>query len=277
MHKKKIKAKILGGLLFLTMFLGLVGRFGDMIRDAFQPSTDRSATTTISIPQSVHFAERTLPIQHIVVHSFALPVEEMLMRLNKLGVSTHYLISIDGHVTRLVPEDKIAWHAGVSFWRGITGLNATSIGIELQNDTLGQTPFTEAQLSAFQILVRDLMYRYQIDQKNIVSHSDIAPTRKVDVGHAFPWQKMALLGIGLWPTENVSVSQSQNIKELLAQIGYDVTDEEKALLAFERRFMPELIQKDPDIAHLEENLITQKPVKNAAVIRRLNEVAQAYK
>jgi N-acetyl-anhydromuramyl-L-alanine amidase AmpD len=121
------------------------------------------------------------------------------------------------------------------------------------------------------------MYRYHIDPKNIVSHSDIAPTRKVDVGHAFPWQKMATLGIGLWPTGKALAHQSTDVGALLRQIGYDTTDEDKALLAFERRFMPELIKKDPDIAHLEENLVAQKPVKNAAVIKRLNEVAAAYK
>ena len=247
-----------------------------MAKEVFQPSTDTPVTVTESVPGSVHFSERTLPVRHIVVHSFALPVAEMVARLDKLGVSTHYLIDTKGQVTKLVPEDKVAWHAGVSSWRGATGLNATSIGIELQNNTLGQTPFTGAQLTAFQILARDIMYRYQIDPKNIVSHSDIAPTRKVDVGHAFPWQRMAAMGIGLWPTGNFT-PQSQNVKELLAQIGYDTTDEDKALLAFERRFMPELIGNDPDIAHLEENLADKKPVRNPAVIRRLNEVAAAYK
>lgn len=274
--EKNTKAKIVGAVLFLMMLPGLIGRFKDMAKEAFQPATDTSVAITKTVSGSRHFAERTMPVRHIVVHSFALPVAEMVARLDKLGVSTHYLIDTNGNVTKLVPEDKVAWHAGVSFWRGATGLNATSVGIELQNNTLGQTPFSDKQLTAFQILARDIMYRYHIDPKNIVSHSDIAPTRKVDVGHAFPWQKMAAFGIGLWPTGN-SAPQSQNIGELLAQIGYDTTDEDKALLAFERRFMPELIQKDPDIAHLEENLAPKKPVRNPAVIKRLNEVANAYK
>ena len=110
-----------------------------------------------------------------------------------------------------------------------------------------------------------------------MSHSDIAPARKVDVGHAFPWQKMAALGIGVWPKGKTIEKESKNVGELLRQIGYDTTDEDKALLAFERHFMPELIQKDMDIGHLEENLATKKPVRNPAVIRRLNEVAAEYK
>lgn len=260
----------------MGMFMRLFSRLEGTVKSVFQEPVTQTTVTAV-MPQSVHYAERTLPVRHIVVHSFALPVKEMVARLNQLKVSTHYLIDTVGNVTNLVPEDKVAWHAGASFWRGTTGLNATSIGIELQNDTLGQTPFSDEQLAAFQILARDLIYRYQIDPKNVVAHSDIAPTRKVDVGHSFPWEKMAALGIGLWPTGETPANPSQNVKELLAQIGYDVTDENKALLAFERRFMPELIKKDSDIAHLEENLVTQKPVKNAAVIKRLNEVAAAYK
>ncbi len=247
------------------------------MKSVFQPSTDTSVVITKTVSQSTHFAERTLPVRHIVVHSFALPTEEMVARLNKLGVSTHYLIDTKGQVTKLVPEDKVAWHAGVSFWRGVTGLNATSIGIELQNNTLGQTPFSDDQITAFQILARDIMYRYHIDPKNVVAHSDIAPARKADVGHSFPWQKLAAFGIGLWPKGDAPAHQSQNYGDLLRQIGYDTTDEDKALLAFERHFMPELIQKDSDIAHLEENLADKKPVRNSAVIRRLNEVAAIYK
>ncbi|MBR6411624.1 MAG: N-acetylmuramoyl-L-alanine amidase [Alphaproteobacteria bacterium] len=242
-----------------------------------QPSTDMSVKITKAVPKSVHFAERTLPVRHIVVHSFALPVDEMVAKMNKLGVSTHYLIDTNGTVTKLVPEDKVAWHAGYSYWRGASGLNATSIGIELQNNTLGQTAFSDEQITAFQILARDIMYRYQIDPKNVVAHSDIAPTRKVDVGHSFPWQKMAALGIGLWPKGQVPQKESQDIGALLRQIGYDTTDEGKALLAFERHFMPDLIKKDTDIAHLEENLAGKKPVRNPLVIKRLNEVAALYK
>ena len=48
-------------------------------------------------------------------------------------VSSHYVVDEDGAVLRLVPEERRAWHAGVSYWRGQTALNGRSIGIEIVN------------------------------------------------------------------------------------------------------------------------------------------------
>ena len=49
----------------------------------------------------------------------------------KNKVSSHYLISQTGAIFNLVSEKNRAWHAGISYWDGITDLNSTSIGIEL--------------------------------------------------------------------------------------------------------------------------------------------------
>ena len=46
-------------------------------------------------------------------------------------VSSHYLI---GLVVQLVQENKRAWHAGESWWSGITYINSISLGIELDNN-----------------------------------------------------------------------------------------------------------------------------------------------
>src|ERR1700745_1582157 len=48
-------------------------------------------------------------------------------------VSAHYLIDEDGAVTRMVDEEKRAWHAGLSCWCGRTDITGASIGIELVN------------------------------------------------------------------------------------------------------------------------------------------------
>ena len=44
------------------------------------------------------------------------------------GVSAHYLIDRDGRIDNLVPEEKRAWHAGVSHWHK-DNVNDFSIGI----------------------------------------------------------------------------------------------------------------------------------------------------
>ncbi len=196
-------------------------------------------------PKTHHYADREKPIQFLVVHSFSLPVDQMIKRLNELGVSTHYLIDIQGKVTQLVPDNKVAWHAGKSYWKGFEGLNAYSIGIELQNPTLGQTEFTKEQIKSFQKLVQTLMKKYNIPSENVVGHSDIAPTRKVDPGKMFPWKE---LGIGPKDIEQGIIN------EKLQKIGYDITNLKAAILAYNRHFHPELVPTDNDIKHLEENL-----------------------
>ncbi|MBI5963544.1 MAG: N-acetylmuramoyl-L-alanine amidase, partial [Chloroflexi bacterium] len=49
------------------------------------------------------------------------------------GVSSHLLIGREGQVVQFLPFNKIAWHAGYSWWEGDSSLNSFSIGIELDN------------------------------------------------------------------------------------------------------------------------------------------------
>ena len=44
-------------------------------------------------------------------------------------VSAHYCIDEDGSVLSLVPEDRRAWHAGLSSWAGAGDIEARSNGI----------------------------------------------------------------------------------------------------------------------------------------------------
>lgn len=198
-----------------------------------------------SQPKSSHFSERTEPIKYIIVHAFDESLDEMIKKLDELNISTHYLIDNNGKIIQLVEDDKVAWHAGKSYWKGTVGLNAYSIGIELQSASVGQTIFPEKQIKSFQKLVFSLMAKYNISPENILGHSDIAPTRKVDPGKMFPWKK---LGIG---PQDIN---EENMLKKLAIIGYDVSNLKAAILAYNRHFHPELVPVDRDIKHLEENL-----------------------
>src|SRR5579862_5425049 len=63
-------------------------------------------------------------------------------------VSAHYLIEEDGRIFRLVPEERRAWHAGLSFWKGERDINAVSIGIEIVNPghEFGYRDFPDVQV-----------------------------------------------------------------------------------------------------------------------------------
>lgn len=118
-------------------------------------------------------------------------------------VSAHYLVEEDGNVHALVAEEMRAWHAGVSAWRGNTNINQRSIGIEIANPghRLGYRPFPKPQMEAVAALCKEILSRHDIPARNIVAHSDVAPTRKKDPGELFDWKWLAGLGVGLWPEE----------------------------------------------------------------------------
>jgi N-acetylmuramoyl-L-alanine amidase len=168
--------------------------------------------------------------------------DEALARMCEAAakVSAHYCIDEDGAITRLVPEDMRAWHAGISYWRGETDINARSIGIELVNPghEFGYQPFPEVQITALTLLASAILRRHPIPPRNVVGHSDIAPSRKRDPGELFDWQRLARVGIGLWP-EPVGAAPGGTPK-MLAEYGYRA-EEDGAVAAFQRRFRPSRI------------------------------------
>jgi len=153
-------------------------------------------------------------------------------------VSAHYLIEEDGTAHRLVAEDRRAWHAGVASWRGHSNINDRSIGIELVNPghEFGYRPFPEPQMAALIALATDILARHPIPARNIVGHSDVAPTRKQDPGELFDWARLAVAGLGLWPEEGDPDTNA--FADQLSRFGYDTADLDAATTAFQRRFRP---------------------------------------
>ncbi len=198
---------------------------------------------------SPNFDERDRPVSVIVLHytgmaSAGAAIERLCDP--EAGVSCHYLVGEDGRVLRMVPEEKRAWHAGKSYWRGMSALNHCSIGIEIVNPghEHGYRPFPEAQIEALIPLLADIKDRHGITRGNIVGHSDIAPARKQDPGELFPWGRLARLRLALpRPTKNLMDPNWTDGGFLLAleRFGYDVADPLAATVAFQRRFRPELI------------------------------------
>ena len=155
-------------------------------------------------------------------------------------------IAEDGQVLRMVAEEKRAWHAGKSRWRGIEDVNSASIGIEIVNPghEFGYRPFLEEQIDALIPLLAGIKERYGITRGNVVGHSDIAPTRKQDPGELFPWSRLAKVRLALpRPTQKLMDPMWSDAGFLIAleRFGYDVSDKLAAIVAFQRRFRPELI------------------------------------
>ncbi|ESQ76039.1 N-acetylmuramoyl-L-alanine amidase [Asticcacaulis sp. AC402] len=220
----------------------------------------------IELP-SPNFNERTSPPDMVVVHYTGMrTAKDALDRLCDpvAKVSSHYCIDEDGSVYRLVAEERRAWHAGVSFWKGATDINGLSIGIEIVNPghEFGYRDFPSAQVDAAIGLLDDIRSRWDIADSRILGHSDVAPGRKQDPGERFPWETLADHGHGVWvnptlPPEGVmgpplTIGDTGPgvfaLQGALGKLGYDLLpggpfDVETATIvrAFQRHWVPAVI------------------------------------
>lgn len=216
-------------------------------------------------------------VRFLVVHYTAGDFPTSLSVLTDEHVSAHYLVPAQPPMRQgkpiawqLVDESQAAWHAGASAWRGYTRLNASSIGIELENPGYRQTlvgtrwsPYPAQQIALFSALAQQIIARYHIPAQNVVAHSDIAPLRKQDPGPLFPWRALAQSGIGAWPDDSrvrfylngraaeEPVAPAVLVDKLL-RYGYSVPDADNArqqrqlIAAFQMHFRPENHQGQAD-------------------------------
>ena len=212
---------------------------------------------------SPNFDQRRGPPDMVVLHytgmeSGAAALERLCDPAAK--VSAHYLIEEDGRIFQLVPEERRAWHAGVSFWKGERDVNAVSIGVELVNPghEFGYADFAEMQVEALIGLLDAIRARWTIPNGRILGHSDVAPGRKIDPGEKFPWNRLAQDGHGLWieadpaPGAPLAVGDEGTgvfaLQAGLTRLGYDSApsgryDEHTQAIvsAFQRHWRPERV------------------------------------
>lgn len=222
---------------------------------------------------SPNWNERQCPVSMVVLHYTGMrTAAEALARLcdPDAQVSAHYLIDEDGTVIRLVNEDKRAWHAGKSSWRGITDVNSASVGIELVNPghEFGYRPFAEAQMHALIPLLSDIIDRHDVPRANVVGHSDVAPARKADPGELFDWEQLAEYGLCLpTPRPRIRLIYDEPGAFFLAleRFGYDITDGRAAITAFQRRWRPRIIdgELDGEIGALLFELLLERDLGHA--------------
>jgi N-acetylmuramoyl-L-alanine amidase len=205
-------------------------------------------------------------IKFIIFHYTGMKKEsEAIKKLTdiKSKVSCHYLIKNNGEIVVMVPNLYEAWHAGVSSWKNYKFLNKHSIGIEISNSghSHNYKKFSQKQIQSLKKLSQILIKKYKINKKNILGHSDIAPTRKKDPGEKFPWKYLAKFGIGKWHSllrksliknrrKKISSTDKKIFFNNLSRIGYSIKKPTKfkkdkffnlITVAFQRRFRQELI------------------------------------
>ncbi|MEY1661845.1 N-acetylmuramoyl-L-alanine amidase [Isoalcanivorax beigongshangi] len=235
-------------------------------------------------------------VRFIILHYTRSDTERALRTLTGPQVSAHYVVprqADDGapRVYQLLPESERAWHAGSSGWAGREHLNDTSIGIEIVNIGPLDTPqgrvweaYGAGQMAAVAALVRDLMARYEIPPEQVLAHADVAPSRKLDPGPAFPWQWLGEQGLAAWPDDEHLAHYRERfeqrwpsvtaLQQALRDYGYPlpvsgVADRATCdtLRAFQMHFHPEHISGQPDtetLARLWALLAEYRPALLAA-------------
>lgn len=204
-------------------------------------------------------AEGQNPSMLILHYTGMQNVKDVLERLcdPETEVSAHYVVEENGKIHNLVPDEKRAWHAGVSYWKGETDINSASIGIEIVNPGIdfGYREFPEKQIKSVVNLCKELAEKYEMSSANVQGHSDVAVSRKIDPGHLFPWKNLAKEGVGLWPNPNEMdyqaaediILNSDTLHELLTGFGYDPSKSlDKLIIAFHRRYAPEKFKNETD-------------------------------
>ncbi len=144
-------------------------------------------------------ARGALPISLVVIH-YTAGREAGDLRVLRGGtdrvVSVHYLVGRTEKfgIKAIVPENRVAFHAGKSRWTDHEGVhrsdvNAFSIGIEISN--MGPPEeFTDFQYEAVAQLAREIMERHpRITLSRFVGHQDISPGRKIDPGPLWDWKR----------------------------------------------------------------------------------------
>jgi N-acetylmuramoyl-L-alanine amidase len=251
------------------------------LREVPRAARARSVASGVDLPSPNH-DERGGRVDMLILHYTGMQTAQMALdrlRDPEARVSAHYVVDEDGTVFRLVPEDRCAWHAGVSHWRGNAGLNGRSIGIEMVNPghEWGYRDFPVLQLAAVCDLCLQVLARHAIPALNVVGHSDVAPDRKEDPGERFDWRALAENGVGLWPDDAPDLGTTGAIRDAarlrpvrgaLAEIGYRVAPEgaldpalSTVLRAFQRHWRQEAITGQADDGTLVRLLAVQRLVR----------------
>nr|WP_304214117.1 N-acetylmuramoyl-L-alanine amidase [Fredinandcohnia onubensis] len=214
------------GLLIISLFSGCSALAKEVKIENTEVKVDSEeiiASTNKSLPLD-YSENRTNQITHLMIHFISnaalkpedpYNVDDVYSLFEDYNVSVHYLIDRDGEIYSLVPENRVAYHAGKGSLRDFpeyeNKMNQYSIGIELMaigtkeemttiipEDTYNQIDpssagYTDAQYKSLNRLVHNIVKRNPSilhDRQHIIGHDEYAPGRKTDPGSLFDWSRI---------------------------------------------------------------------------------------
>ncbi len=120
--------------------------------------------------------------RYIIVHTSECDLKTTLKVVSKgkqdnykwvsRGGHTHYVIARNGQTYRILDKKYRANHAGLSMWNGETGLNRSSVGIELV--AYHNRDITASQYKSVRFLIEILKNTYRLDNRAVLTHSQAA-------------------------------------------------------------------------------------------------------
>ena len=169
-------------------------------------------------------------VDHLVLHfcsdviahpDHPYDIDRQIEIFRQAPASANYLIARDGTVYRLVPEDRVAWHAGTGRlpWDpALKSMNQRAIGIEMfaigspadmklfgmsqaQYDAFKSrhpdwVGFSDAQYATLNQLLDEIRARHPAirhDRFHIIGHEEWAGrARRTDPGQLFDWTRIGL-------------------------------------------------------------------------------------
>lgn len=101
------------------------------------------------------------------------------------GAAAHYIVRRDGHITQMIRELDVAFHAGNR------GYNERSVGIEHEGFVERASSFTDAMYRASARLTAGICARYgiPIDREHIIGHVEVPGTDHTDPGPYWDWDR----------------------------------------------------------------------------------------
>ncbi|MBM6619002.1 N-acetylmuramoyl-L-alanine amidase [Bacillus suaedaesalsae] len=210
--------------LFIHLIIGSLLMGSTSVHAEVTVTTKNKIESTDELLPFHHSRPRKADITHTVIHFISdvsrnptnpFTFQDIHSVYKEYGVSAHYMIDRDGEIYRLVPENRVAYHAGKGYAHGFPkykdNLNEVSVGIELmavgteqEMDALlpkgtyskihsSSIGYTDAQYESLNQILDNLYEKYPSIVRNrwhVIGHDEYAPGRKTDPGSLFDWGRI---------------------------------------------------------------------------------------